>query len=404
MEFIKTPVLLVPNSNKGEPMRLHSLKPRTALTIKKYGYFIFLMPLLLPALSYYLGHLTHYHDFFAVLTLLVVYGLVPLFDLVLGKDPVNPDESQVPSLSEEKFYRYLTLSCLPLYVICLFSSGYLLANWPELSLLGQLAYMASMGVVGGIIAINVGHELIHKNTKLEQTFGGLLYALVSYAGFKVEHVYGHHVHVSTPEDASSSRYKQSLYNFLPRAYVGNFMNAWKIQKKRLNKKGVGLLSSQNELIWYYLVSIVVAGLMGAFFTLIGSDFLLGVGFFLAQSFIAITLLEIINYIEHYGLHREKLSNGKYQRVNIEHSWNSNYFLTNMFLFQLQRHSDHHAYAARRYQVLRHHEESPQLPFGYATMFVVAMIPPLWMAIMNPRVEKYYQAKDLQKNNQEVAAY
>jgi len=379
-------------------MQLQALKPATAQRIKKYGYFIYLMPLIMPALSYYWAHLSGYHDFFAFLTLLVVYGLVPLVDLLLGKDPVNPSEEDVPSLSEEKFYRYLTLSCLPLYIICLFSSGYLLLNWPELSLLGQVGYVMSMGVVGGIIAINVGHELIHKSTQLEKVTGGLLYSLVSYAGFVVEHVYGHHVHVSTPEDASSSRYKQSLYNFLPKAYVGNFTNAWKIQKKRLNKKGLGLLSAKNELIWYNLASVVAACLMGLFFTLLGSEFLLGVGFFLAQSFIAITLLEIINYIEHYGLHREKLSNGKYQRVNIEHSWNSNYLLTNMFLFQLQRHSDHHAFAARRYQVLRHHEQSPQLPFGYATMFVIAMIPPLWMAIMNPKVEAYYQ-----KEPQQVAA-
>ena len=390
-------------------MRLHSLKPSTALTIKKYGYFIYLMPLLLPALSYYWGHVTGYHDFFATLTLLVVYAGVPIVDLILGKDPVNPEESQVPAMSEEKFYRYLTLSCLPLYVISLFSSAYFLIHWPELSLFGQLAYVSSMGVVGGIIAINVGHELIHKNTKLEQVFGGLLYALVSYAGFKVEHVYGHHVHVSTPEDASSSRFKQSLYNFLPKAYVGNFLNAWKIQKSRLSKKGLPLLSSQNELIWYYLVSVLVACVMGGFFALLGSEFFIGVGFFLLQSFVAFTALEIINYIEHYGLHRDKLSNGKYQRVNIEHSWNSNYFLSNMFLFQLQRHSDHHAYAARRYQVLRHHEESPQLPFGYATMFVIALIPPLWFAIMNPRVEHYYKGKkstqdnDSQLSNTEVTA-
>ena len=376
-------------------MQLQALKPATALTIKKYGYFIYLMPLIMPALSYYWGHLSGYHDFFAFLTLLVVYGLVPLVDLLLGKDPVNPSEEDVPSLSEEKFYRYLTLSCLPLYIICLFGSGYLLLNWPQLSLLGQVGYVMSMGVVGGIIAINVGHELIHKSTQLEKVTGGLLYSLVSYAGFIVEHVYGHHVHVSTPEDASSSRYKQSLYNFLPKAYVGNFTNAWKIQKKRLNKKGLGLLSSKNELIWYNLASVIAACLMGLFFTLLGSEFLLGVGFFLAQSFIAFTLLEIINYIEHYGLHREKLSNGNYQRVNIEHSWNSNYLLTNMFLFQLQRHSDHHAFAARRYQVLRHHEQSPQLPFGYATMFVIAMIPPLWMAIMNPKVEAYYQKEPQQ---------
>lgn len=371
-------------------MILERLKPETALTIKKYGYFIYLLPLLLPAFSYYLAHETGFHTFFAFLPMMVVYIVVPVFDLILGKDPVNPEEDQVPGMNQEAFYRWLTLSCLPLYFICIFSSGYLLLNWPELSLLGQIGFVLSLGVVGGIIAINVGHELIHKNTKLEQISGGLLLALVSYAGFKVEHVYGHHVHVSTPEDASSSRFNQSLYQFLPNAYVHNFLNAWKLQKNRLAKKGKGLLSMGNELIWYYLFSAAVSVLLGVFFELVGGEFWIGVGVFFLQSFIAFTLLEIINYIEHYGLHRRKMSNGKYERVTPEHSWNSNYFLTNMFLFQLQRHSDHHAYAARRYQVLRHHEDSPQLPFGYATMFMIALFPPLWKVIMNPRVEAYYQ--------------
>ena len=374
-------------------MILHKLSPKTAQTIKKYGYAIFLIPLLIPAMSYYWGHETGFHNEFAFLTFAVVYIIVPIMDLILGKDPVNPDEKDEPSLNKEKFYSALTLSCLPLYALCLFSTGYLLVSWTELSLIGQVGYILSMGVVGAIIAINVGHELIHKNTKLESISGGLLLSLVSYGGFKVEHVYGHHVHVSTPEDASSSRFNQSLYEFLPRAYKHNFLNAWKLQKKRLAKKGLGLLSAKNELIWYYLFSATVCVLMGGFFELIGGEFLIGVVFFLVQSFIAFTFLEIINYIEHYGLHRRKMSNGKFERVTPEHSWNSNYFLTNMFLFQLQRHSDHHAYAARRYQVLRHHENSPQLPFGYATMFMVALVPPLWKSIMNPRVEAYYENEE-----------
>jgi len=370
---------------------LQSLAPETALTIKKYGYFIYLLPLFLPFASYYWGNSSGWHDAFTWLTVLVVYVLVPILDLILGKDPVNPDEAtMVPALSKVNFYRWLTLSCFPLYFICLFSTGYLLVQWKELSTFGQINYMIAMGIVGGIIAINVGHELIHKSTQVEQISGGLLLGLVSYAGFKVEHVYGHHVHVSTPEDASSSRYNQSVYQFLPHAYLHNFLNAWKLQKKRMEKKGLGLLSVKNELIWYYAFTITVSVLMGAFFEFLGAGFWWGVGYFYLQSFVAFTLLEVINYIEHYGLHRRKMSNGKYERVTPEHSWNSNFFLTNMFLFQLQRHSDHHAYAARRYQVLRHYEESPQLPFGYATMFTIALIPPLWKAIMNPRVEAYYE--------------
>ncbi len=369
---------------------LDKLKPETAVTVKKYGYLIFLLPMFLPLQSYWLSQHIGYADFLAYSSLLVVFVLVPILDLVLGKDPVNPSEDEVPAMNEEPYYRWLVIACLPLYFLCVFSSGYLFQVWDSLSLVGQIGFILSQGTVGAIIAINVGHELIHKNTKLEQISGGLLLSLVSYAGFKVEHVYGHHVNVSTPLDASSSRYNQSLYQFLPRAYVHNFLNAWALQKKRMQKKGLGLFHYKNELIWYYLNSVLMAVAMGGLFVWLGASFWLGVFFFAAQSFIAFSLLEVVNYIEHYGLHREKLANGKYERVTPEHSWNSNFLLTNMFLFQLQRHSDHHAYAARRYQVLRHYDDSPQLPFGYATMVPIAFFPPLWKAIMNPRVDAYYQ--------------
>lgn len=371
-------------------MLLTQVKPETALTIKKYGYFIYLLPLFIPAMSYYLGNSSDNAFWWTLLAPFIVYVIVPIFDLILGKDPVNPEADDEKGLSQESFYKWLTVSCLPLYFITLISTAYFLMEWKDLTTAGQLAYIYSMGLVGAIIAINVGHELVHKNTKLEQISGGLLLSLVSYGGFKIEHVYGHHVHVSTPEDASSSRFNENVYSFVPKAVVRNFINAWKLQKKRLQKKGCGLLSIKNELIWYYLFSATVCVGLGFFFQWMGGEFWMGVGYFLGQSAVAFISLEIINYIEHYGLHRRKMSNGKYERVTPEHSWNSNYFLTNMFLFQLQRHSDHHAYAARRYQILRHYDDSPQLPFGYATMYVIALIPPLWKAIMNPRVEAYYQ--------------
>ncbi len=381
-------------------MLLEHLHINTAQQIKKLGYLIFLVPLSMPALAYVFGQNSDYPVIWAALSFLLVFVAVPILDLVLGKDPVNPEPDSESQLADQTFYKVLTLSCLPLYALCLFSSLYFLWQWSTLSTFGQVLYVLSVGVTGAVIAINVGHELIHKNTQLEKISGGLLFSLVCYAGFKIEHIYGHHVHVSTPQDASSSRLGQSLYEFLPRAYKHNFLNAWKLQKVRLAKKGHGLLSIYNELIWYYAASIFTAVLMGAFFEYLGGHFLMGIGFFLLQSFVAITFLEIINYIEHYGLHRNKEANGKYQRVDIQHSWNSNYFLTNMFLFQLQRHSDHHAYAARRYQVLRHHEESPQLPFGYATMFLIALIPPLWKAIMDPKVMAYYQGETLGQPLQE----
>jgi alkane 1-monooxygenase len=243
--------------------------------------------------------------------------------------------------------------------------------------------------VGAIMAINVGHELIHKNPIIEQWTGGLLFACVTYGGFKVEHVRGHHVNVSTPDDASSARYGQSLYKFLPHAYLHNFLNAWELESDKLKRKGKGLLSFSNELIWWYSISFIFAAICGALWGWAG------VAYFFAQSFIAFSLLEVINYIEHYGLHRRKSDNGRYERTNVEHSWNSNFLLTNLFLFQLQRHSDHHAYPKRRYQILRHHDVSPQLPSGHATMVVLALLPPLWFKIMNPKVKAYYKGEEHQ---------
>ena len=358
------------------------------LTLKKYSYLIAIVPLLLPPLLLAAGQATELINLFAWGVPVVVFGIIPVLDLILGKDALNPDEeADVPHMNSEAFYRVITLGWVVGFAVLLVWSMLQLASG-MFSVLGGIGWIFSIGIVGGL-GINVAHELIHKDGKLETRAGGFLLSLVCYAGFKVEHLRGHHVHVSTPEDASSSRYNQSLYNFLPQAYRRNFMNAWKLEAERLQRKGFRAFSWRNELIWWYSLSALA---LAAFTLAFGW---LGAVFFLAQSFIALNLLEIVNYLEHYGLHRRKLDNGRYERTTPEHSWNSNYFLTNVFLFHLQRHSDHHAYAKRRYQVLRHHDVAPQLPAGYAAMVVLAMIPPLWKRVMNPRVEAYYQGEEHQ---------
>lgn len=347
-----------------------------------------MIPLVLPPLLLLAGESTGLINLFAWGVPVVVFGIIPLLDMMLGKDALNPDEQEdVPRLNQEKFYKVITLGWVAAYAALLVWSMITLASG-VFSVAGAIGWVVSIGIVGGL-GINVAHELIHKDGKLEPWAGGFLLSLVCYAGFKVEHLRGHHVHVSTPEDASSSRYNQSLYNFLPQAYVRNFMNAWKLEAERLKRKGQAPVSWRNELIWWYGISLLA---LVAFTVAFGW---LGAAFFLGQSFIAFTLLEIVNYLEHYGLHRRKLDNGRYERTTPEHSWNSNYFLTNVFLFQLQRHSDHHAFAKRRYQVLRHHDIAPQLPAGYATMVVLACIPPLWRKVMNPRVEAYYRGEEHQ---------
>lgn len=361
---------------------------RILLTLKKYSYLIAVVPLALPPLFLVAGQATGLVNLFAWGMPVVMFGLIPVLDLLLGKDGLNPDEqADVPRMNSEAFYRVITLGWVVGFAVLLVWSMLELASG-TFSLVGGIGWVVSIGIIGGL-GINVAHELVHKDAKLETRAGGFLLALVCYGGFKVEHLRGHHVHVSTPGDASSSRYNQSLYEFLPQAYARNFLNAWKLEAQRLERKGEKALSWRNELIWWYSISALV----GIGFTVAFGW--LGAAFFLAQSFIAFTLLEIVNYLEHYGLHRRKLDNGRYERTGPEHSWNSNYFLTNVFLFHLQRHSDHHAYAKRRYQVLRHHDVAPQLPAGYAAMIVLAMIPPLWKRVMNPRVEAYYRGEEHQ---------
>ncbi|HEY0663461.1 MAG TPA: alkane 1-monooxygenase [Thiobacillaceae bacterium] len=368
-----------------------NMDPKSVLQFKKAGYWLFLLPVLIVYLSWYLAVETGMPNLFAWFPVFVVFGIIPVLDYLVGQDPVNPDEqTEVPALSEEKYYRFLTLMVVPMQLLVTVGGGYAwVSQWDSLSLAGSIGWVVSIGVASGILAINVGHELVHKDSKLETWAGGFLLSLVTYAGFKVEHVRGHHVHVSTPEDASSSRYGQSLYAFLPHAFIHNFLNAWSREAKELRRRGYSPFSWRNELIWWYSIS----GLFLLGFTLaFGWK---GALYFLATSFFAASTLEVINYIEHYGLHRRKLENGKYERTTIHHSWNSNFLLTNLVLFHLQRHSDHHAYAKRRYQVLRHHDESPQLPLGYAGMFVIALIPPLWFRVMNPRVEAYYAGESHQ---------
>ncbi|WP_296932649.1 alkane 1-monooxygenase [uncultured Marinobacter sp.] len=361
---------------------------RILLTLKKYSYLIAMVPLALPPLLLAAGHATDLVNLFSWGVPVVVFGIIPVLDMLLGKDSLNPDEeTDVPRMVGERFYKAITLGWVAGFAALLVWSMLELASG-TFSLVGSIGWIVSIGIVGGL-GINVAHELIHKDDKLETRAGGFLLSLVCYAGFKVEHLRGHHVHVSTPEDASSSRYNQSLYNFLPQAYVRNFLNAWKLEAERLQRKGHKVVSRHNELIWWYSISaLVLAGFTLAFGWL-------GAVFFLGQSFIAFTLLEIVNYLEHYGLHRRKLENGRYERTGPEHSWNSNYFLTNVFLFHLQRHSDHHAWAKRRYQILRHHDVAPQLPAGYSAMIVLAMFPPLWRRVMNPRVEAYYKGEEHQ---------
>jgi alkane 1-monooxygenase len=299
----------------------------------------------------------------------------------LGHDPDNVPAERERTLAQSRWFRGLTLAALPVQWGVLAWSAWWFANAP-LDPVGVLGWGLSQGVVGGVLAINTAHELIHKDSRLEQTVGGLLLASVGYHGFKIEHLRGHHVHVSTPEDASSARFGQSVWDFLPRAMVLNTRNAWTLEAERLRKLGLPVLHWRNEMLrwtalWLALIALIALWLG-----------LPGVVFFLLQGVVAAGTLEVINYIEHYGLERRRLADGRFERTTHLHSWNSDYRLSNLMLFQLQRHSDHHAFPKRPYAILRHHADSPQLPGGYAAMFLLALVPPLWFRVINPRVRAF----------------
>lgn len=365
---------------------------RYTLNVKKYAYLLFLLPLALPLGTVWLGTATGHWDVAAFYTPFWYFVLIPVLDWMIGQDPANPADTDEGWLSADRFYRVLTLACLPLYAALMLWGAHVFVTAP-FSWAGMAGWVISIGCVGGVAAINTGHEMIHKSTRLEQWAGGMLLSLVSYGTFKVEHVYGHHVDVATPKDGSTAVQGESVYRFIVRALLHNPRRAFALQREARARRGLPTQPWRGELaawsLWSLAWAAACAVIVGVFSD---APWWMGVLYFVGQSLVAISLLEIINYVEHYGLARKALPNGRYERVDVTHSWNSNFALTNLLLFQLQRHSDHHAHAARRYQALRHFAQSPQLPAGYATMVVLAVLPPLWRRVMDPRAAAYCEAR------------
>lgn len=342
---------------------------------KRWAYLLFLVPLALPVLGAALARGTG-SGAWHLLTLAVVFGLVPLADALLGRDTGNPSAEDEAALAGDPWYPALTLLTVPLWSALLIWGVATLAREP-MSPAAWLALAASLATVGGAVAINVGHELIHKTRRVERMAGAWLLASVAYGSFKIEHIRGHHVDVATPRDTSTARLGQNVYAFVLRALATNPRRAWSLERMRLVRRGLPWW--RNELLALWGLSAAWAAGFGL---ALGGR---GLAAFALISLGAIVLLEVVNYLEHYGLLRTPTPDGRWGPVTPQHSWNSSFLLTNLLLFQLQRHSDHHAHATRRYQVLRHVDEAPQLPAGYATLVLVALLPPLWRRLMDPRV-------------------
>lgn len=320
---------------------------------------------------------------------LFVFGVIPLFDVLLGEETANPPEERVPELERDRYYRYAVYIAVPfLYAAFVYAAW--VAGTRALPWYSYLGLAISTGCATGI-AINTAHELGHKTAGLEKWLAKLSLAPVFYGHFFVEHNRGHHVRVSTPEDPASSRFGETFWEFLPRTVIGSLKSAWALEKKRLSRQGKSVWSWHNDNLQAWGLSVL---LWGALLIWLGWPVL---PFLIIQSVFGFQLLEVVNYLEHYGLLRQRKENGRYERCMPEHSWNSNRRVTNIFLYQLQRHSDHHAYPTRSYQALRHFDESPQLPGGYASMILLAWVPPLWFRVIDPLVVKHCEG-DMSRAN------
>ena len=302
---------------------------------------------------------------------------VPALDYWLGEDMSNPPEETVQELEGDRYYRVLTWITVPLHYLALIVSV-VFATEAELSTVGWIIIALTAGLAGGF-AVNTAHEMGHKRDPIDQWFARFALAIPFYGHFSIEHNFGHHKHVATPEDPASAKMGESIYRFAMREIPGTFARAWQIERQRLARRGHPLWNWRNEILQSYVISLL---LQGSLVVMLGWGAL---AFLVVHNVFAWFQLTSANYIEHYGLLRQKRPDGGYERCQPHHSWNSNHLCSNLLLFHLERHSDHHANPQRRYQSLRDFEDVPRLPSGYFGMYLLAYIPPLWFKVMDPKL-------------------
>ena len=345
-----------------------------------------IFPLSALAIHFYTGN-----AFALWLPIIGSYLFVPLADWVLGEDTANPPEELVPTLEKDRYYQRLLYFTVPLHFITFFACAYWIAT-QNLSPLAYLAVAISAGMTSGL-GINTGHELGHKSDPFGRLMAKLVLAVPGYGHFCIEHNAGHHVHVATPEDPASSKMGENIYRFALREIPGGFKRGWNLEQRRLKAKGLNAWSWKNDVLQSYFITAVM---QVSLIILIGW---LIVPFLILHNFFAWWQLTSANYIEHYGLLREKKDNGRYARCEPYHSWNSNHIASNLLLFHLERHSDHHAHPTRHYQSLRHFEHLPTLPNCYAGTYLIAYIPWLWYKVMDKKLLQLHHIQgDMSKVN------
>ncbi len=331
------------------------------------------------------------NELWLLLPLFLNFGLGPIIDWTLGEDRNNPPDAVVMQLDQDRYYRRLTYATVPLHFVTLVGASWY-ASTQGLTVWGLIGLAIVAGMTSGL-AINTGHELGHKNSKIEKLLAKLVLAVPAYGHFTIDHNLGHHRNVSTPGDPASARMGESIYKFAVREIPGALKEAWTIERDRLQRRERSLWHPNNQILQsYYLTALLNIALI------IWLGWVM-VPFLLLHHASAYWQLTSANYIEHYGLLREQDENGKYERCEPRHSWNSNHVFSNLVLFHLERHSDHHANPLRRYQALRHFDDAPQLPNGYFGVYLMAYVPVLWFRVMDKRLLALAHIKgDLDKVN------
>ncbi|WP_299770645.1 alkane 1-monooxygenase [uncultured Tateyamaria sp.] len=323
-----------------------------------------------------------YGGWTVILLPVVTWYMFSILDLAVG---LNTENADLEATDDDLFwYRMITTAWVPAQFLMLFGLIAYVAPADHLNTLEKLAIFFGVGVITGTVGINYSHELMHQKNKLERWLGDALLAMVLYSHFRSEHLLVHHRYVATPRDPVTARMNESFYRFYPRVLKQCFLSAWTAEKAMLARKDLPTTDSSNP-FWKYAYLQLVCFLLA--FALGGWP---GVGLFILQAGVAIWQLELVNYIEHYGLTRKHLGDGKYEHVQPRHSWNAAHKASNWLLINLQRHSDHHYKPDRRFPVLQNYTEAdaPQLPYGYPVMTIAAMMPKVWKRVMNPRVQKW----------------
>ncbi len=324
-------------------------------------------------LYFVLGH----NPLTTLIPFLYIYIATPIIDKIMGVDDYNTPEEVVPAMMADNYYRAHVHAHIPISFVMYFAFVWFVGtqNLPAWAVIALIVGVGSGS--GGILAVT--HELGHKNNKWDRLSAKIGNMLLGYGHFNIEHNRGHHIWVSTPEDPASARMGESIYRFLLRELPGTIRRGLDHEKRRLSAKGRGFWSPYNTVLQVYLTTILITAALAVIF---GPQIL---WFIIPHHMIGWYALTQANYVEHYGLLRQKLASGKYEKCQPRHSWNTNHLWSNMSLFHLQRHSDHHAFPQRPYQVLRNFDDLPSLPSGYGGCFAMAAIPPLWYKVMDPKV-------------------